>query len=75
MLESLWMSRRATSGSVRVADAIELSVLNRKWGLIWLERACRRALTTSTSCSASFRSSRTLFQILSGMPSAASVLM
>ena len=65
---------RAWSGSVRISDETELSVLNRKCGLIWLVSAARRASTSRRSCSSSFFSLRVLFQIFSGMATANSVV-
>jgi len=68
--ESFATMARAWLGLVRISEETEFSVLNRKWGLIWLVSAARRASTSSRSCSSSFFSLRVLFQILSGMATA-----
>ena len=71
--ESFPISIRAVSGFVRMSDEIEFSVLNRKCGLIWLDRALMRAAMSSFSCSTSWCSIRALFQILIGMAIASTV--
>ena len=58
---------RAVSGCERMSDEIDVSVLNRKWGLIWLASASTRACMSSFSCSCSRCSIRAVFQILMGM--------
>ena len=50
-----------------MSDEIEVSVLNRKCGLIWFDSASMRAAISSFSCSCSRCSIRALFQILIGM--------
>ena len=69
------ISIRAVSGFERISDEIELSVLNRKCGLIWLDSASMRAAISSFSCSSSWCSIRALFQILMGMAIASTVAM
>jgi len=73
-LESFTTITRAWLGSVRISEETELRVLNRKWGLIWLVRAARRASTSRRCCSSSFFSLRVLFQIFSGMVTAKTVV-
>ena len=65
--DSLTISIRAVSGCERISDEIDVSVLNRKCGLIWLASASRRAAISSFSCSCSRCSMRALFQILIGI--------
>ena len=65
--ESLTISMRAVSGCERISDEIDVSVLKRKCGLIWLASASTRAAISSFSCSCSRCSMRALFQILIGM--------
>ncbi len=67
------MSIRAVSGCVRMSDEIEVSVLNRKCGLIWLARASILAASRSFSCSCRRCSMRALFQILMGVATARTV--
>ena len=50
-----------------MSEVIDVSVLKRKCGLIWLASASTRAAIRSFSCSASRCSMRALFQILIGM--------
>ncbi len=64
--DSLTISIRAVSGCDRISDEIEVSVLKRKCGLIWLASASTRAAISSFSCSCSRCSIRALFQILIG---------
>ena len=64
--DSLPMSMRAVSGCERISDEMDVSVLNRKWGLIWLASASTRACISSFSCSCSRCSMRAAFQILMG---------
>ncbi len=61
------MSIRAVSGFDRISDEIDVSVLNRKCGLIWLASASRRVAMSSFSCSCRRCSTRALFQILIGI--------
>ena len=61
------MSVRAVSGCERMSDEIDVRVLKRKCGLIWLASAATRAASSSFSCSCSRCSMRALFQILIGM--------
>ena len=49
--ESLVISMRAVSGCVRMSEEIDVSVLNRKCGLIWLASASILAASSSFSCS------------------------
>ena len=65
--DSFTISVRAVSGSDLMSDEIDVSVLNRKCGLIWLARAARRVERSSFSCSCRRCSIRALFQILMGM--------
>ena len=65
--DSLVISIRAVSGCVRISDEIEVSVLNRKCGLIWFASASIFAASSSFSCSCSRCSMRALFQILIGV--------
>src|ERR1051326_826694 len=65
---------RACSGFVRINDDTEFSVLNRKWGLIWLVSAASLASFSLDCCASSFFSLRELFQILSGSVTAKIVL-
>ena len=65
--ESFTISIRAVSGCDRISDEIEVSVLKRKCGLIWLASASTRAAIRSFSCSCSRCSIRALFQILIGI--------
>ena len=65
--DSLTISMRAVSGCDRISDEIDVSVLNRKCGLIWLASASSRAAISSFSCSCSRCSIRALFQILIGI--------
>ena len=65
--ESLAISMRAVSGCVRMSEVIEVSVLKRKCGLIWLASASIFAARSSFSCSCSRCSMRALFQILIGI--------
>ena len=51
--DSFTISMRAVSGCDRISDEIEVSVLNRKCGLIWLSSASTRAVMSSFSCSCS----------------------
>ena len=51
---------------MRISDATEFSVLNRKCGLIWRLSAARRASFKRICCCSSFFSLRLLFQILIG---------
>src|SRR5271170_514020 len=67
MLERRYTTPRACSGLVRMSDDTELSVLNKKCGLIWLVRAARRASFKRNCWASSFFSLRVLFQILSGI--------
>ena len=60
-------SIRAVSGCDRISDEIEVSVLKRKCGLIWLASASSRAAMSSFSCSCRRCSMRALFQILIGI--------
>src|SRR4051794_38979450 len=60
------MTPRAFSGSVRTSDDTELSVLNRKCGLIWLVSAAIRASCNSLCCDSSLSSFLALFQIFNG---------
>jgi hypothetical protein len=53
---------------MRTSEAMELSVLKRKWGLIWRCRASRRASSSRRFCSSSFISMRSAFHTLSAMP-------
>ena len=73
MLASFTISSRACSGRTRTKDEMEFSVLKRKWGLIWLCRASRRACRSNRSCSSSLSSMRVAFQILIGIATAAIV--
>ncbi len=61
------ISMRAVSGCDRISDEIEVSVLNRKCGLIWFASASTRAVSSSFSCSASRCSMRAWFQIMMGV--------
>src|SRR3954449_2466890 len=58
---------RAVSGCVRISEEIDVSVLNRKCGLIWFASASIFAASSSFSCSCSRCSIRALFQILIGV--------
>ena len=71
--DSLTISIRAVSGCERISDEIDVSVLNRKCGLIWLASASTRAAISSFSCSCSRCSMRALFQILIGMATQSTV--
>ncbi len=71
--ESFVISMRAVSGCVRISDEIEVSVLNRKCGLIWLASASILAASSSFSCSSSRCSMRALFQILIGVATPSTV--
>ena len=71
--DSFWISIRAVSGCVRMRDEIEVSVLKRKCGLIWLLSASILAAMSSVSCSCSRCSMRALFQILIGVATASTV--
>ena len=64
--DSLTISIRAVSGCDRISEEIDVSVLKRKCGLIWLASASTRAAISSFSCSCSRCSMRALFQILMG---------
>jgi len=52
---------RAVSGCVRMSEEIEVSVLNRKCGLIWLASDSIFAASSSFSCSCSRCSMRAFF--------------
>ena len=65
--ESFTMRVRAVSGCDRMSDEIDVSVLNRKCGLIWLASASSRVAISSFSCSWRRCSIRALFQILIGI--------
>ncbi len=67
------MSMRAVSGWVRMSEEIDVSVLNRKCGLIWFASASIFAASSSFSCSCSRCSMRALFQILIGVATASTV--
>ena len=67
MLPNCTIISRAISGRKRTSEAMELSVLKRKCGLICRCRASKRASSTSRFCSFSLISMRLEFQILSGM--------
>ena len=67
------MRTRAVSGCVRMSEEIDVSVLNRKCGLIWFARASSLAASRSFSCSCSRCSMRALFQILIGVATASTV--
>ena len=67
------MRTRAVSGCVLMRDEIDVSVLNRKCGLIWFDSASSLAARRSFSCSASRCSMRALFQILIGEATATTV--
>ncbi len=71
--ESLLISMRAVSGCDRISEEIEVSVLKRKCGLIWLLSASIFAASSSFSCSCSRCSIRALFQILIGVATASTV--
>ena len=71
--DSFWISMRAVSGCERMSDEIEVSVLNRKCGLIWLLSASILAAISRVSCSCSRCSMRALFQILIGVATASTV--
>ena len=71
--DSFVISIRAVSGWVRISDEIDVSVLNRKCGLIWLASASICAASSSFSCSSSRCSMRALFQILIGVATASTV--
>ena len=64
--DSLVISMRAVSGCERISDEIDVSVLNRKCGLIWLASASTRAVISSFSCSCNRCSIRAVFQIFIG---------
>src|SRR5712664_801282 len=66
MLLSFSTTPRAASGSKRISDDTVFSVLNKKCGLIWLESASMRALSSNCWCCSRFISMRVLFQIFSG---------
>src|SRR6267143_6271552 len=66
MLLSFSTTPRAASGSNRISDDTVFSVLNKKCGLIWLESASMRALSSNCWCRSRFISMRVLFQIFSG---------
>src|SRR6266581_391299 len=66
MLLSLSTTPRAESGSKRISAVTVFSVLNKKCGLIWLERASMRAFSSNCWCLSRFISMRVLFQIFSG---------
>ena len=57
-----------------MSDEIDVSVLNRKCGLIWLASASTRAVSSSFSCSCSRCSIRALFQILIGVATHSTVV-
>jgi hypothetical protein len=61
------MSVRAVSGCDLISEEIDVNVLNRKCGLIWLASASTLAAISSFSCSWSRCSILALFQILIGM--------
>ena len=71
--DSFVISIRAVSGCVRISDEIEVSVLNRKCGLIWFASASIFAARSSFSCSCSRCSMRALFQILIGVATPSTV--
>ena len=71
--DSLTISVRAVSGCERISDEIDVSVLNRKCGLIWLLSASIFAASSSFSCSCSRCSMRALFQILIGVATVSTV--
>jgi hypothetical protein len=66
---------RAVSGCDRISEEIDVSVLNRKWGLIWLASASTRAAMSNFSCSCSLCSILALFQILIGIATHSTVVM
>src|SRR5216684_239082 len=66
ILLSLSTTPRAASGSKRISEETVLRVLNKKWGLIWLESASMRALSSNCWWRSRFISTRVLFQIFSG---------
>ncbi len=68
MLASFTVISRASSGFRRTRDAIELSVLNRKCGLIWRCRASRRASSSKRFCSSNFISMRSASHTLIAIP-------
>ena len=65
--DSFWITVRAVSGCDRINDETDVSVLNRKCGLIWLLSASTLAAISSFSCSCRRCSMRALFQILIGV--------
>ena len=67
------ISIRAVSGCVRMSEEMDVSVLNRKCGLIWLASASILAARSSFSCSCRRCSMRALFQILIGVATARTV--
>ena len=67
------ISVRAVSGSARISEEIEVSVLNRKCGLIWLFSDSIFAASRSFSCSWTRCSMRALFQILMGVATQSTV--
>ena len=67
------ISVRAVSGLERINDEIDVSVLKRKCGLIWLASASRRVAINSFSCSCRRCSMRALFQILIGIATESTV--
>ena len=71
--DSLMISIRAVSGCERMSDEIDVSVLKRKCGLIWLLSASIFAASSSFSCSCRRCSMRALFQILIGVATASTV--
>src|ERR1700722_20346442 len=73
MLLSLSTTPRAKSGSTRINDDTVFSVLNKKWGLIWLDSASMRAFNSNCWCRSRFISMRVLFQIFSGTATAITV--
>ena len=74
MLASLTVISRANSGFMRTSEAMELSVLKRKCGLICRCRASSRASSSSRFCSSSFISMRSAFQTFSAMPTSMGAL-
>src|SRR4029077_14986002 len=73
MLLSFSTTPRAASGSKRISDDTVFSVWNKKCGLIWLESASMRALSSNCWCRSRFISMRVLFQISSGAATDTSV--